>query len=1023
MRRSLLLLALCATACGDDSAPAPAAAPTALAPTAPKEAPLTGLAKAKSVVAARETAAALTELEALFATEPLALPLYGLVAMESGTPGDALARLTDEAAPAGHEAAYHRLRAELALAAGQPELVPGFAAKIAAASPEVAAALILQARRAGVIAPADQTTPEDPLVVAGTNPDPVAAATALAALSPTDWVAKVVRAPILAAGGQAALAQADLQNLLDAPPSPEAALRAGQALAAILPDPNQSATPLDAAAKAAIELGATPLAARLGHEAALRRLKSGRAKEAAEGATALREALVTAKDKVGAAELGATLALAALERGDATTALTLTQEVAAFAAEGQRADLAAEAGRTRALAAFALGQEAELSAAAAALSAPWSDAAEALRLVLVGQPNKALAHPGFSFTPLAADAALGEAFARQHLHRGRLRAAEYSGDQAKITQAAKDWVSAADALGAMTARLESRLEWERLVRESGARPAELQAELLSLGQSLGEPGAPLRAEAQARTLTSGGAQAFSETAAAAEAPAWAVLADPNNTAPEALAEHPIALVARARGKAAAGDFSGAYADWAKGYGSTPTHLRGPLTPISVLTGGQGAGVRADLALLHGKTGVEAGLAGVLLLDWHHSVGMMNRAWAVGDDPSLGLEPAARAAYLQAHQTLRAETLAWLAGSGAEPIEAKKAVDAQEAKAKETPAFARALPAPLADYAKLRDDMKGLAIFSMRLEPGGGELVVLTQDKGRVVRIADTKSVLRTGEQLVAALRAGEASGGAKVTPKLGDSLRRQLIDPFLDDLIGVGRYLIVADGPLRELSLAGLPEQQQGLRFLADVRTVTQAMTVAELRRPAPEAPERFVTDYLGLELGEAADASEGIKLASETEATGRQFPAERRSTPAKAELKVDKLKEILPTARFIHLAMPVIGDRGSIKLGEETLSLATVRGLNLKGVIAVISSDADAAVQERWAQALHSAGVSAVLRSSWLIPPDKRAKVLFRFFESIIQDRKPGVALVDGRNALQGEDNAHFDPSWWSGFLLYDLP
>ena len=151
--------------------------------------------------------------------------------------------------------------------------------------------------------------------------------------------------------------------------------------------------------------------------------------------------------------------------------------------------------------------------------------------------------------------------------------------------------------------------------------------------------------------------------------------------------------------------------------------------------------------------------------------------------------------------------------------------------------ARALPAPLADYPKLRDDMKGLAIFSMRLEPGGGELVVLTQDKGRVVRIADTKSVLRAGEQLVAALRAGEASGGAKVTPKLGDSLRRQLIDPFLDDLIGVGRYLIVADGPLRELSLAGLPEQQQGLRFLADVRTVTQAMTVAELRRPAPEAP------------------------------------------------------------------------------------------------------------------------------------------------------------------------------------------
>lgn len=153
MRRSLLLLALCATACGDDSAPTPAAAPTALAPTAPKEAPLTGLAKAKVAVAARDHAAALTELEALFATEPLALPLYGLVAIESGTPGDVLGRLTDEGAPAGQEAAYHRLRAELALAAGQPELVAGIAAKIAATSPETAAALILQARRAGAIPP------------------------------------------------------------------------------------------------------------------------------------------------------------------------------------------------------------------------------------------------------------------------------------------------------------------------------------------------------------------------------------------------------------------------------------------------------------------------------------------------------------------------------------------------------------------------------------------------------------------------------------------------------------------------------------------------------------------------------------------------------------------------------------------------------------------------------------------------------------------------------------------------------
>ena len=61
----------------------------------------------------------------------------------------------------------------------------------------------------------------------------------------------------------------------------------------------------------------------------------------------------------------------------------------------------------------------------------------------------------------------------------------------------------------------------------------------------------------------------------------------------------------------------------------------------------------------------------------------------------------------------------------------------------------------------------------------------------------------------------------------------KLIDPFVGELTGIGRYAVVAPPTLLQFPLTTLPEQAEGLRWLADIRQMASAPTVAALHREA----------------------------------------------------------------------------------------------------------------------------------------------------------------------------------------------
>lgn len=614
-----------------------------------------------------------------------------------------------------------------------------------------------------------------------------------------------------------------------------------------------------------------------------------------------------------------------------------------------------------------------------------------------------------------------EQLALVQLHLAWARAADAAGQSpAAHTQAA---VKAADLLGFLPSRVETRLEQDRYDRLHGLQSAAL-AELDALALTL-PAAAPLQAEVAVRRLLAGQAATLPAEGLPAAAAPWAMLLGTAELPAASEGEAPLVTYARARKALADGELDAAITGLHSALSRLPTHHRGPWAPLSALGGAQGVGEAAALATLHGQASAAAAQAGLLLHDRWHGVQAMDRAFALGDDPSLGLSPEERAAYTQAHQALRAATLRWLVSGGEEPSAQLTTLQELDQKALATPSFARALPAPLADPRAFGDRLKGTAVLSYRLGPGRGEAILLSATGGRVHPLSDPAAIRGQAEALNRALRSGAAQGGTAVAPRLGDALRKALLDVFQAELPGLGRYLVLPDGPLHDLPPGAFPEQQAGLRFLADTRSIAVLSTASELLRAPAAAPERFTPDYLGLDIPEApaANGADAHK-ATEVEYTARQFSPENIVRERGARASAAVFKEKAPTARFLHLAGLGVGDRAALAFGEGTLGLAELRALNLSGTIAILSAELPAAVRDRWVHALRAAGVATVISTAWAPPGEIGGRITHRFFEAAAQDRSPAMALADSQGTLRAEpNNVYFDPSWWALYFLHGQP
>ena len=966
-----------------------------------------GLDKARSLTAARHFRDAVKELEALLGSDSGDSSVWALLAyaaVEGDQSEELLDRLDASTAIGGQEVEHWRLRAELALDAERPEDALAAARKLVKADAELGAVYTVRAIQAGAefdVKTLDKEDPNDALVLASTQKGAAQKRT-LGTTTCGTWQGLMLRAELYDGAGDADSANADRQKALE---SDDLFARvAAGAMSEGIEDRAKAAERAADAARSATELG---LAVDATDYALLATDLYIAALQPAEGlafATEMRDAREAAKDGPGTAWTNLAVAKAAQANGQVDVAHAAASAAMAWADTESNEDVLAAAAWQAGTAAWLLGDD--LAVTEAAEKSADGENLKALAAILVGdhEGGKALAPNTHSGT----DAVL--------LNLAAAWSASASGESAM--PACDAAIKAADAGGHLPDRVLARLEKERYARAEGADTKAVLSQLAKLADEADSDA--LRAEVAVRTSRNGGSATLPDGVAEDWSGLLSGAAQDGDSLP--------AQFGTARSLVGEGRFDKAYDAYHKAFSAMPTHHVGPWAPLSVLDGTSGPGIDADAEnLVDKRNTIPAGLSLLVLHEWWHAKASMEAAFAIGDDPSLSLAPEQRVAYNTAHRHLQAQSLLWLCGAADEPTDARQAVADADAKAKEDTGFARALPVEMADYREVRTSLGPVAIMSYRFGPNSGEAVALTKSDAYGVPLRNVPELEKTARTVTEQMSAGVATGGPEASPVAGDSLRVALVDPFREVISGKARYLIIPDGDLWGVNINALPEQQTGRRYLADIRTIGYASTVANAHREYDDTSRKYIPEYLGLSVRPEGQAVglDGTRIATETENSGRHFSTDMRVIGAGEEATKATYLESAEKARFIHLAEVTAGPRGSIVFGDgESLSLDEVRESDLWSLVTILVADADHQVLNRWTEAYHAAGVPDVLTTRWDTPLQPRSKYLFAFYENYMQETDVPRALTGARIVLTSENEGQFtDPSWWGTYFLSGKP
>lgn len=984
--------------------------PTEAVEAAPEGDPwdgLEGLDKARALTAARHFDDAVQELEALLGSDSgnsSVWALLGYAAVAGDQSGALLDRLDASTAIGGQDLEHWRLRAELALDAERPEDALAAARKLVKADAELGAVYTVRAIQAGAefdVKTLDKEDPNDALVLASTQKGAAQKRT-LGTTTCGSWQGLMLRADLYDAAGDADSANTDRVKAME---SDDLFARvAAGSLAEGIEDQTQAAEQAADAARGATELGLAVAATDYTLLATDLYIAALQPAEGLAFATEMRDARKAAKDGPGTAWTNLAVAKAAQANGQVDVAHAAAAEALAWADTEKNDDVMAAASWQAGTAAWLLGDD--LAVTEAASTSDDGKNLEALAAILVGdheggQALDAKAHSG-------TDAVL--------LNLAAAWSATASGESAM--PACDAAIKAADAGGHLPDQVLARLEKERYARAEGKDTKAVLSQLAKLAEEADSDA--LRAEVAVRTTRNGGSGTLPDGIAQDWSGLMSGAAQDGDSLP--------AQFGTARSLVNEGRFDKAYDAYHKAFSALPTHHVGPWAPLSVLDGHSGPGIDTDTkSLVDKRNTIPAGLSLLVIHEWWHAKSAMEDAFAIGDDPSLSLDPEQRVAYNTAHRHLQARSLLWLCGAADEPTDARQAVADADTKAKEDTGFARALPVEMADYRAVRAELGPVAIMSYRFGPKSGEAVALTKSDAYGVQLSDAPGLEKTARTLTDQMSDGVATGGPEASPIAGNSLRVALLDPFREVISGTARYLIIPDGDLWGVNINALPEQQTGRRYLADIRTIGYASTVAGAYKEYDSTNRKYIPEYLGLSVRSEGQAVglDGTRIATETENSGRHFSTDMRVIGAGEEATKASYVENAEKARFIHLAEVTAGPRGSIVFGDgESLSLDEIRESELWSLVTILVADADHRVLNRWTEAYHAAGVPDVLSTRWGTPLQPRSKYLFAFYENYMQETDVPRALTGARIVLTSENEGQFtDPSWWGTYFLSGKP
>ncbi|MDP2317120.1 MAG: CHAT domain-containing protein, partial [Pseudomonadota bacterium] len=464
----------------------------------------------------------------------------------------------------------------------------------------------------------------------------------------------------------------------------------------------------------------------------------------------------------------------------------------------------------------------------------------------------------------------------------------------------------------------------------------------------------------------------------------------------------VAAWARVRAALDAGDAAAAGKELGTLSTVVPAWRTGPWAPLTRLDGPRPEDLDAD-AVRNARAADPLPFA-VAHHGWAARVRSTEELWARGIAPLPAAATAdQRAAVWDAAAAHRLGLLAWVAGRDAYPAAAATALDAAEKAAGLTRYASPSLTA-------LRSTLDGDALLSFRTVPTGIEALYVGEQKGKVGVLP--ASLGTDTARMFASLRVG----GSAVAD--GDRIRATVIDGAMDVLLGVGRYIVVGPPPVGLLPVAALPEQADGLRFLASIRHVGYLPDFDALLPPAAPVEPEIGSTMFAL----CADDVEAL-------AVRRVYPDAKVLQGAAAT--VASFRENAGAARFLHVgSFPVTPD-GGFQLADGTLTLGDIAALPLGARGVLIGGAAPGAaglpadlIAGRMAAFRH-AGAQDVLVEAWSTESELRSAILLHFWEGLNRRYSASRSLSEARTlALRelGDDEGRL-PSSWGGYFVSGRP
>jgi len=346
------------------------------------------------------------------------------------------------------------------------------------------------------------------------------------------------------------------------------------------------------------------------------------------------------------------------------------------------------------------------------------------------------------------------------------------------------------------------------------------------------------------------------------------------------------------------------------------------------------------------------------------------------------------------------------------------------------AFKAQLPLKGSTAQDLLSDLRRGAVLSYRTAHGQVQAVVLSREGNGIKDLGATREIFKLANDYRQAMMVSAPDAKTKTEHSAGHFLRTKLVDPFIGELTGIGRYVVVGPPELTAYPFTALPEQAEGLRWLADIRQMASAPTVSDLQRDMREVtPDTYKLDFLafgGAENTPNENELTNFEAPNELRECGRYFKSGFDEVKIGDDATLEVWRQHAATARYIHLAELPPAMNGGFQFADGPLSLNEVRNTQIHAEMVVITARADAAQQQHRARAFLDAGARWVLVVGWNIRDQHRVRYLTNIYESMNQERPPVRALSEGRNRLINDGMSNIDmddPAIWAGLTLFGKP